>query len=631
MNYGYCVQTFLVIVLLSLMACGGDDNNADTGVSQVLISAMAEGEGSVAPSERLVMEGGEVEFSLYAEPGYKVTSVTGCDGGLTSSANNESTYTIAPVKKSCSFTVEFGAKTIIKPSLDVKYQANKKQEFTWASTGNSYYKLIEQTAMGDELVLASNIPWDETRFERSHLIPAHIGSSYQVQSCTAQDCASSEWAMADGAAVDSVQALAQPSKKDFLSLALGQVLHINKDASRIFSAASYMSDAFIGYRPSDLIVYGGAEKELGEVEQVIPFARVVNFLVSEDEKNLFVLLAPSLSTSTDEWAVEWYKSSDDSWQLHKDLRGFVEGEVKNIALSGDGNILTVARYLNNADPAEVVEIFQVDDELTSLGVIAPDVGDVDDAYGSKMALSYSGDVIVVGAPGEDSALKNGLEAPNNNDLNQSGAVYVFSKKDDVWQQQAFLKALTPDGRWYDCYDNYCSGSDSDRPELASGDGFGCSVDVSATGDVIAVGACQERRGQGAVHLYSLDTGGVWNHQQRLQLDYADSKLWLSPSDYEGGDQFGYSLDLSDSGQQLIVGAPYEESFAMGFNGDESDNSLKDSGAAVYFQKTDQVWQQITYIKPPEGAQGSFFGYAVSLSEGENATLLVSNTKGIYVY
>ncbi|WP_049722287.1 hypothetical protein [Gilvimarinus polysaccharolyticus] len=629
MNHGCCTQTFLVVVLFFLTACGGDDNNTDAEISQVLISAVVEGQGSVAPSEHLAMEGDEVEFSLHAEAGYKVASVTGCDGSLASSANNESTYTIAPVKEGCNFTVAFEAKTIIKPSLNVTYQANKKQEFSWASTGNAYYRLIEQTAMGDELVLANNIPWDETRFERSHLIPAHIGSSYQVQSCTAQDCALSEWVVADGEAVDSVHTLAQPSKKDFLSLALGQVLHVNKDASRIFAVASYISDAFIDYQPSDLIVYGGVEKELGGVEQVIPFARVVNFLVSEDEKNLFVLLAPSLSTSTDEWAVEWYKVFDDSWQLHKDLRGFVEGRIKNIALSGDGNILTVAHYLNDADSAEVVEIFQVDDELTSLGVITPEIGDVDDAYGSKMALSYSGDIIVVGAPGEDSALNDGLSEPNNNDLNQSGAVYVFSKKNDVWQQQAFLKALMPDGRWSDCYDNYCN--DSDQPELSSGDGFGCSVDVNATGDVIAVGACEEQRGQGAVHLYHLDVGGSWVHQQRLQLAYADSKLWLSPSDYEGGDQFGYSLDLSDSGQQLIVGAPYEESVAVGFNGDESDNALKNAGAAVYFQQIDHVWQQVTYIKPPQGAEGSFFGYAVSLNEGENATLVVSNTKGIYVY
>jgi hypothetical protein len=91
--------------------------------------------------------------------------------------------------------------------------------------------------------------------------------------------------------------------------------------------------------------------------------------------------------------------------------------------------------------------------------------DVGDIFGVSVALS--GDTLVVGALGEDSAATgvNGNQADNN--AFDSGAVYVFTRTGGVWSQEAYLKASNTD----------------------PGDRFGVSVALS--GDTMAVGATGE--------------------------------------------------------------------------------------------------------------------------------------------
>ncbi|HEX3760051.1 MAG TPA: FG-GAP repeat protein, partial [Kofleriaceae bacterium] len=55
----------------------------------------------------------------------------------------------------------------------------------------------------------------------------------------------------------------------------------------------------------------------------------------------------------------------------------------------------------------------------------------DDAFGSSISLS--GDTVAVGAPGEDSA-----GDPADNSAVQAGAVYVFTRTNKIWTQQAYL-------------------------------------------------------------------------------------------------------------------------------------------------------------------------------------------------
>jgi FG-GAP repeat len=58
------------------------------------------------------------------------------------------------------------------------------------------------------------------------------------------------------------------------------------------------------------------------------------------------------------------------------------------------------------------------------------------------------------------------------------------------------------------------------------------------------------------------------------------QAYLKASNTAAGDNFGTSVSVW--GDTVVVGAPYEDSNATGVNGDQSDNSAVDSGAAYIF-------------------------------------------------
>jgi len=115
----------------------------------------------------------------------------------------------------------------------------------------------------------------------------------------------------------------------------------------------------------------------------------------------------------------------------------------------------------------------------------------------SVSLSTNGNTLAVGASSEDSAAIgiNGDEAENS--AGNSGAVYVFNRISDTWQQQAYLKAS------------------NNRPSDAD-QFFGAAVSLSGDGNSLAVGAQGESSastgvngdqnsatafGAGAVYLY----------------------------------------------------------------------------------------------------------------------------------
>ena len=64
-----------------------------------------------------------------------------------------------------------------------------------------------------------------------------------------------------------------------------------------------------------------------------------------------------------------------------------------------------------------------------------------DLFGGRLDLS--GDLLVVGADLEDSAAQ-GLNGEQNDGTPDSGAVYIFSRKRDIWSQIGYLKASNPE-------------------------------------------------------------------------------------------------------------------------------------------------------------------------------------------
>jgi hypothetical protein len=91
-------------------------------------------------------------------------------------------------------------------------------------------------------------------------------------------------------------------------------------------------------------------------------------------------------------------------------------------------------------------------------------GGYGDGFGGSVAIS--GDTLVVGASSEDGSA-SGVNGPDDDENDNSGAVYVFVRNDNTWGQQAYVKASNTEAN----------------------DWFGSSVAISA--GTIMVGAPQE--------------------------------------------------------------------------------------------------------------------------------------------
>ena len=144
------------------------------------------------------------------------------------------------------------------------------------------------------------------------------------------------------------------------------------------------------------------------------------------------------------------------------------------------------------------------------------------------------------------------------------------------------------------------------------DNFGYSVAMS--GDTIVVGTPYEASSatgvngnqadnsagnSGAAYVFTR-SAGTWSQQ-----------AYLKASNTGAGDLFGSSVAVS--GDTIVVGAYAEDSAATGVNGNATDNSAGDAGAAYVFTRTAGVWSQHAYVKASNTGAGDQFGSSVAIS------------------
>ena len=245
-----------------------------------------------------------------------------------------------------------------------------------------------------------------------------------------------------------------------------------------------------------------------------------------------------------------------------------------------------------------------------------------DLFGESLSLSDDGNLLAVGASGEDSddtSATNKIITVDDVAVQEydTGAVYVFQRTDGTWAQQAKVK---PNHNEWNQY-------------------FGTSVALSGDGSTLAVGTPGDWSNSAGANAdatdYVLeDTKSITSNGYSLSYSVtpkasssygtgatyiftkADSgwlqQAYLKASNPHPGYAFGSVVSLSRSGDVLAVGSWIESSQAIAINGDDQDTSAPYSGAAYSFVRTGNVWALRSYIKAPNTNANDRFAHALGL-------------------
>jgi hypothetical protein len=318
--------------------------------------------------------------------------------------------------------------------------------------------------------------------------------------------------------------------------------------------------------------------------------------------------------------VAYLKASNPDMGDHFACGGSLPGHIGNaVAISADGNTLVVgaphessaARGINGnagdnslyASGAAYVFVRRGDAWVQQVYVKASNAGQ-SDLFGMSVAVSADGNTMAVSAPWESSAATGVNGDQHDDSLPQAGAVYVFTRSGDAWQQQAYVKASNTGSRSND------------------GDQFGFSVALSGDGNTMAIGATTEDSAAtgingrqtddtapsaGAVYVFGR-TGDTWTQQ-----------AYVKGSNTEAADLFGYDVSLSDDGNTLVAAGYDEDGPGRGVNTDQG-NGVNGSGAIYVFSRTGTNWRQDAYLKGSRSEGNDALGFSVAIS-GDGSTIV----------
>jgi len=192
-----------------------------------------------------------------------------------------------------------------------------------------------------------------------------------------------------------------------------------------------------------------------------------------------------------------------------------------------------------------------------------------DAFGYSVSIDSDGDTAIVGAYADDTTYTD------------TGSAYIFTRSGISWSQQAKIYA-------------------SDK---ANSDYFGRGVSISGDGNTVVVSAHLEdpigtsvaNQDAGSAYIFTR-SGTSWSQQAKIQA-----------SDAQGSDNFGQSVDISNDGDTVIVGA-YNE-----------DTGGTNAGAAYIYTRSGSTWTQQAKIQASNAGSSDRFGQSVSIdSDGDTA-------------
>ena len=273
-----------------------------------------------------------------------------------------------------------------------------------------------------------------------------------------------------------------------------------------------------------------------------------------------------------------------SWkQIGQNIIGEAFGDEFgwSVSISGNGKTIAVGAATNdgkNGQDSGHVRIYRLEDDGASWEKIGEDIdGTVaGDHSGTSVSLSANGSIVAIGAP----------HANYYGVSNGQVKVYRIDSEGSSWEQLG--KTIYGDN---------------------AQDWFVYSVDISPGGNTLAVGTYVSD-GPGYVRVFSLEWGDEVGTVSWMQIGQ-------NITGEDGGDQFGWSVPLSDDANTLAIGAP----FANGKDG-------YDTGHVRVYRMDDSEsgWMQLGEDIDGEAFE-DYSGVSVSLSADGKHVAIGSSGNG----
>jgi hypothetical protein len=178
-------------------------------------------------------------------------------------------------------------------------------------------------------------------------------------------------------------------------------------------------------------------------------------------------------------------------------------------------------------------------------------------FGYGVVLSGDGHTALVGAPNKNSG---------------QGAAYIFTQQGSTWTEQQELVASDPTAASF----------------------FGASVALSDDGHIALIGAFGKNGSQGAAYIFA-ERGSTYTQQQEV-----------TASDGISGDDFSWSVSLSNDGHIALIGARGKNSYR---------------GAAYIFSENGKTYTQQQELVGSDSASSDEFGFSAVLSDDGHIALI----------
>ncbi|MCG8013207.1 MAG: FG-GAP repeat protein, partial [Candidatus Thiodiazotropha weberae] len=468
--------------------------------------------------------------------------------------------------------------------LSVSAAGLKLLRFSWNDTGADHYKLLKNpdgnsgyTQLGEDLTDTS---MDE---EISVHLTDWLNASYLVQACDANGgCVDSTPIDVSSLMLDLIGYLKAPQISREYSFGYSIALSADETTLAIGAVGDASTATGVGVDPAvggdnsatysgavNLYVRDGAgwrqqayiKASNTGMEDLFGFS----ISLSEDGNTLAVSAVAEASAASGidgdqadnsvqgAGAVYLFRRNEGVWSQEAYIKASNSRQWGvfgyQVSLSGSGDRLAVGS-------GGYAYLFEWDgSDWSQQAMLEPSIADEDNSFGEALSLSSDGRTLAVSAPWEDVSQNNTDEEFPSID---AGAAYVFVSGRGGWTEQAHIQPT----------------------EIDDLDGFGTSVSLSANGNTLAVGSLWESSSARGIDADSTDNSA--DESGAVYLFERNTEAWsqtafIKASNAEQGDEFGHVLALSGDGNTLAVGA-LEDSIARGINGDQADNSARDSGA-----------------------------------------------------